>query len=98
MGTDCLGGMGALPGWHFHTELAALQRRGIRPLDLLRACTSRSAKHLWRDDLGSIAPGKAADLVVLNADPLADIANALKARTVVKRGVVYDVAKLLAIA
>jgi imidazolonepropionase-like amidohydrolase len=45
---------------------------------------------MGRDDLGAIAPGKLADLVLLDADPLADVANLSHADRVIKGGVVYD--------
>ena len=96
VGTDFMAAK--LPGWSHHAEMEAFQRRGIRPIDILKATTSVSAKHLWRDDLGYIAPGKKADLVILDANPAEDITHVSRITHVVKDGVVYDSARLLAIA
>jgi predicted amidohydrolase YtcJ len=61
-----------------------------RVLQVLRSATTNGAKAMGRDDLGAIAPGKLADVVLLDADPLADVANLSHAVHVVKGGVVYD--------
>lgn len=95
-GTDL--GTGKLPGWSLHTEMVALQGRGLKPVEVLKAATSVSAKHLWRDDLGQIAAGKQADLVILDADPTVDIANASKIDRVMRGGVLHRSADLLAMA
>ena len=96
LGTDLHGA--SLPGFHLHSEMLAFKQRGVKALDILRSATSIAAKHLWRDDLGTIAPGKRADIVILEADPLEDITNAQHIRQVVKDGTVHDTAKLLALA
>ena len=96
VGTDLL--PGALPGWGHHAEMVTLQRRGLAPIDVLRATTSVSAKHLWRDDLGRIAAGKLADLVILSRDPTEDVANVVSITHVVKSGVLYESARLLELA
>jgi cytosine/adenosine deaminase-related metal-dependent hydrolase len=72
-GTDC-GAVGVPPGYGFHIELSLLAQ-AMPARDVLRSATSVAAHWLRRDDLGAIAPGKRADVVLLNADPLADIAN-----------------------
>lgn len=72
-GTDC-GAVGVPPGYGYHTELSLLAK-AMPTRDVLRNATSVAANWLRRDDLGAIAPGKCADLVLLNADPLADITN-----------------------
>jgi imidazolonepropionase-like amidohydrolase len=72
-GTDC-GAVGVPPGYGFHTELSLLAQ-AMPARDVLRNATSVAAHWLRRDDLGAIAPGKRADLVLLNADPLANIVN-----------------------
>ncbi len=95
VGTDLLAG--ALPGWSYHAELAALQRRGMKPIDILYAATSVAARHLWRDDLGRIAPKARADLVVMSKDPTLDITDISSITHVVKGGAVYESAKLLAL-
>ncbi len=47
---------------------------GMSPMEALVAATSRAAECLERPDLGALAPGRAADILVLDGDPLADIA------------------------
>jgi hypothetical protein len=96
VGTDLL--PGALPGWGYHAEMQALQRRGMKPIDVLRAATSVSAHHLQRPDLGRIAAGKRADMVLLARNPAEDVGNVDSITRVVKGGALYDASKLLAVA
>jgi imidazolonepropionase-like amidohydrolase len=63
---------------------------GLTPLQILRSATTNGARAMARSDLGAIAPGKLADAVLLDADPLADVANLSHAERVIKAGVVYD--------
>ena len=66
-------------------------RPAMTPMEALRAATINGADKLGlAPDLGSVEAGKLADLVVLDADPLADIHNSAKIRWVVKNGTVYD--------
>ena len=66
-------------------------RPAMTPLQALRASTIAAADKLgFAPDLGSVEVGKLADLVVLDADPLADIHNSVKIRWVVKNGEVYE--------
>jgi len=58
-----------------HLELQAMVDAGMTPPQVLVAATSRAAEYLQLDDRGSLAPGKRADLLVLDASPLDDIAN-----------------------
>jgi imidazolonepropionase-like amidohydrolase len=68
-----------------------LQGRALTPHEALRAATLAAADKLgFAPDLGSIEPGKLADLVVLEADPLADIHNTTRIRWVMKNGNLYD--------
>jgi imidazolonepropionase-like amidohydrolase len=62
----------------------------MTPLEVLRSATVNGAKAMGHDDLGTIAKGKRADMVLLDADPLADVANFSHAERVIKGGVVYD--------
>jgi imidazolonepropionase-like amidohydrolase len=63
----------------------------MTPLEALRASTILAAEKIgYAPDLGSIEAGKMADLVVLDADPLADIHNTEKVRWVVKNGELWD--------
>ena len=66
-----------IPGYSEHRELELLVGAGFSPRDALLAATRNGALILGVDSLGLIAPGKAADLVVLTRDPLADIRNTL---------------------
>lgn len=80
-----------LPGFSLHDELALLVDAGLTPLDALRTATLNPARFLKKDsESGSVAAGKAADLVVLDANPLADIRNTTKIRAVVAAGRYYD--------
>jgi hypothetical protein len=84
------------PGFSLHQELELLVASGLRPADALIAATLNNARAMNRlADLGSIAPGKFANLVVLDADPLADIRNVQRIALVVRTGHVCDPAALL---
>ena len=79
------------PGFAVHDELALLVRAGLPPLEALRAATSNPASYLAAtDSLGTIAVGRLADLVLLDANPLADIANTRRISMVVANGRVFD--------
>ncbi len=63
-----------IPGVSFHEELQLLADAGIPPLDVLKIATANGAVALGIDDeIGTVEPGKRADLVVLTANPLVDI-------------------------
>jgi imidazolonepropionase-like amidohydrolase len=62
-----------IPGFTEHRELEAMVRAGMTPLAAIRAATAVPAQLLGLADRGTIAPGKRADLLVLNGDPLTDI-------------------------
>ncbi len=72
-GTDAANQL-LIPGESLHEELALLVAAGFTPLEALTAATRHNADLLRADSLGRVAPGKVADLVVLNADPTASIA------------------------
>jgi imidazolonepropionase-like amidohydrolase len=79
------------PGFSLHDELALLVDSGFTPLEALQAATINPARYLGREaTLGTVAPGKAADLLLLDADPLRDITNTTKIRAVVARGHLLD--------
>ena len=89
-GTDCPN-VAIVSGYSLHRELELLVRAGLSPMDALLAATSRPAARLDRsDEFGTIAPGLTADLVILGADPLADIRNVRRIERVIARGRVYD--------
>lgn len=78
-----------------HRELELLVAAGIAPLDAIRIATLNGAVFLGREqELGSVEPGKLADLLLLSADPLADISNTQAVDTVIKNGSVIDRSKL----
>jgi imidazolonepropionase-like amidohydrolase len=84
-GTDAANQM-LVPGYSLHQEMQLLVGAGLPPRDALLAATRNGALLLGLDSLGLIAPGKAADLVVLSRDPLADIRNTLAIEQVMSRG------------
>ena len=85
-----------LPGFAYHRELLAMTYAGLPPAVVLKAATINGANALGIDDkLGSIEPGKLADLVVVNGNPLDDIKAARNIRLVIKDGVVHDPEVLL---
>jgi len=96
-GTDAPGPR--LVGFSLHRELAVLVRAGLSPLEALQAATVNPAIALHRTgDLGSVEPGKIADLVLLDANPLADIENTQHINSVIEDGKLYrrsDLDKLL---
>ena len=95
-GVGILAGCDALiAGFCVHDELGAMVRSGLTPLAALQAATINPARSLGREKtLGSIAAGKAADLVLLEANPLQDIANVRRVRSVVRTGRLFERAEL----
>jgi imidazolonepropionase-like amidohydrolase len=89
MGTDA-GNIGTLHGPSVFREMAMMHEAGLSPLEVLRSATVNGAKAMGRSDLGTIAKDKRADMVLLDADPLADVGNLSHAERVIKAGVVYD--------
>lgn len=84
-GTDAPNQM-LVPGYTMHREMELLVGAGLEPRQAIQAATRNGALLLGLDSLGLIAPGKAADMVVLTRDPLADIRNTLAIEQVVSRG------------
>jgi imidazolonepropionase-like amidohydrolase len=82
-GTDHLGG--ASPNIHAELQLL-VDSAGLTPMEALVAATGNVARALGADSIGTIAPGKLADLVLLRADPLADVANTQTVALVMKGG------------
>jgi len=80
-GTDA-GPPGRFPGYFDHWELQLMVDAGLTPAQAIDAATRRAAMFLGAEDLGTLEPGKWADLVVLDANPLTDIRNSRKIRTV----------------
>jgi hypothetical protein len=93
-GTDTAPGIYVMPGFSLHDELANFVEAGFTPMDALATATSNPAKFLGREDMGEVAPGNVADVVVLDANPLTDIRNTRKILAVVADGRYYDRAHL----
>jgi imidazolonepropionase-like amidohydrolase len=90
-GTDA--GVGAPYGYSAHTELADMVAAGMTPADVLAAATRTSAEIMRLDQLGTIAVGKSADFIVLDANPLDDITNTRRISRVYLRGQEVDRAR-----
>jgi hypothetical protein len=94
-GTEEGGASFVYPGFAIHDELQLLARSGLTPLEALQAATINPARFLHAtDSLGTVAVGKRADLVLLDADPLLDIANTKRIRAVIADGRLFDRARL----
>lgn len=96
-GTDPTGSGGVVPGFADQRQLELLVEEGFTPVEAISIGTLNGAKYLGRDaTIGTIAPGKQADLVIVNGDPSKTIADVQRVQTVFKKGVGYDPAKLIA--
>ena len=93
-GTDTAPGIYVMPGFSLHDELANFVESGFPPMEALATATSNPAKFLGKDDMGAIAPGRVADLVLLDRNPLENIGNTRTVRAVVADGRYYDRAHL----
>lgn len=89
-GTDAMNPY-CFPGFSLHDELALLVDSGLTPLAALQAATLNPARFLGRtSELGTVEPGKIANLVLLRADPLANIHNTTQIEAVWLRGQYFD--------
>lgn len=88
MAVGCDAGIPFVPfGEALHDEMACLNEAGISPLDVITMATGQNAKLLKMDDrIGTIEPGKDADLIVLEKDPLEDIRNTKTIELVLSKG------------
>lgn len=88
VGTDA--GLGqdlqVAPGWSIHEEMALLRAAGFTPYEVLRQATVEAAAYLGVENSGRIAPGYRADLLLVAANPLEDLANLEKLSAVVAGG------------
>jgi imidazolonepropionase-like amidohydrolase len=94
LGSDSAGDPSRTMGWHAIWEVDALAKAGMTPSEVIVASTRLAAETLKLDQLGTIGPGKSADFVVLNANPLDNIANTRKIDRVYLRGDEVDRAAL----
>jgi imidazolonepropionase-like amidohydrolase len=96
-GTDPTGGGGVIPGFSNHRQLELLVEAGFTPLEALAIGTRNGAQYLGQDkQIGTLAVGKQADLVVVAGDPSRAIGDVRNVETVFRRGVGFDSAKLVA--
>jgi imidazolonepropionase-like amidohydrolase len=88
-------GTDSLAGFALHRELELDEQAGIPPAEVLKLATLGAARIMKRDaDLGSITPGKLADVVLVDGNPAANISDIRKPVVVVKNGVVYRPSEL----
>jgi len=84
-----------VPGFSVSREMELYQAAGFSPMDALRAATSVSARAMHLEgEAGTLEPGRRADLLVLDRNPLDDVANVRALRLVMKEGVLYTAADL----
>lgn len=94
-GVTIIPGTDGLSGYMLHHELEDYVRAGIPAPEVLRMATLTSAQVIGVDgSRGVIAPGKLADMVLIDGDPTRDMADIEKVDTTIKGGKVYDAAKL----
>lgn len=94
LGTDA-GDSFVIPGASVHDELEELVKAKLTPAEALRAATLNGATFLGRaTEFGSVQAGRAADLVLLDANPLSNISNTRRIRTVIRGGRVFERAAL----
>lgn len=95
-GPDPTGNGGVLPGFGDQREIELLVEAGFTPVEAIHIATENGAKYLGRDDhIGTLAPGKQADIVLVKGDPSKNIADIENVETVFKDGVGYDSQKLI---
>ncbi len=95
-GTDA-GNIGTLHGPDLHREFELMSEAGLTPMQILADATQNAAMvFAAKPDVVTLQPGKYADLVVLSANPLADIKNARKIDSVIKSGRMYRASELRA--
>jgi imidazolonepropionase-like amidohydrolase len=95
-GPDPTGNGGVIPGFGDQREIELLVEAGFTPVEAVRIATLNGASYLGLSDrIGSIAPGKNADLVIVKGNPAANINDIENVILVFKDGVAYDSAKLL---
>jgi len=86
-----VGSHGNMQGLGYHWEMQALASGGATPHEVLKAATIGSSEVIGRAlEIGSLEPGKFADLLILDENPLEDIRNTMSLEFVMKNGRLYD--------
>ena len=94
-GIPLVAGTDGMPGFTLHRELELYAQAGIPPHDVLRIATIGAARVMKQDrNVGSIAPGKLADLILVDGDPARNISDIRRTSLVIKNGDVLDPAAL----
>lgn len=94
-GVTIIPGTDSMPGYQLHHELALYVRAGIAPPEVLRMATLTSATVIGANgERGVIAPGKLADLILINGDPSAHIGDIDRIDLVMKGGALYEPARI----
>jgi imidazolonepropionase-like amidohydrolase len=95
-GLDPTGYGGVIAGFGDQREVELLVEAGFTPLEAIHIATANGAEFLGESNqIGTIAPGKTADIVVINGDPSANIKDIENVEIVFKDGVGYDSAKMV---
>jgi cytosine/adenosine deaminase-related metal-dependent hydrolase len=95
-GPDPTGNGGVLPGFGDQREIELLVEAGLTPLEAIQVGTQNGAVYLGQQDrIGTLAPGKQADLVLIKGDPSKNIEEVENVETVFKAGIGYDSKKLI---
>ena len=84
-----------MPGISMHTEMEMLVRLGLSPREALAAATNNYALQFGWNELGLVAPGRRADILVLDGDPTVSIWNARRISTLILDGNIIDRESLL---
>ena len=94
-GVPIVAGTDALAGFAYHRELELYSIAGIPNAEVLRIATINAAKVMKRDtELGSIAPGKLADLIIVDGNPVSRMSDIRRVTYVMKDGAIYDPAAM----
>jgi len=90
-GIPFVAGTDAMPGFMLPRELELYVEAGVPAPEVLRIATLDAARHVGRgDDLGSIAPGKLADMILVDGDPSRHVGDVRRVRLVIKDGALLD--------